>query len=131
MYWKCGWVPLLAVGLALSGCGPAEPVKVPVRGTVLLDGRPLDEGTVYFKTIQEGSVERMDVQDGKFEGTAELGERRVEVCRFREGDPIATGAANFPNTINTIPSRYNTESELTATVTENGPNEFTFEVTSK
>jgi hypothetical protein len=132
MFGKLGWVAILAAGLGLSGCGPREPVKVPVQGTVLLDGLPLDEGTIYFRSIEEGSVDALEIKNGKLEGMAELGERRVEVCRFRDGEPIDMGPlGKLPNTINTIPSRYNTESALTATVGERDPNAFNFEVTSK
>jgi hypothetical protein len=37
----------------------------------------------------------------------------------------------LPNRIETLPERYNYESELTAKVTKEGPNEFQFDVESK
>ena len=43
--------------------GPAGPLKAPVSGSVTLDGKPLDEGTIYFKTVQQGSVDRMDIKE--------------------------------------------------------------------
>jgi len=104
---------------------------VPVSGTVTLDGEPMPDGIIYFKTIAEGSVDQMDIKDGKFAGKVEVGDRRVEVCRYGLGPPIKMGNGEIPNKIETLPARYNQESELKATVTERGANEFTFEVKSK
>jgi hypothetical protein len=104
---------------------------VPVTGTVTLDDQPMPDGTIYFKTIIEGSVDEMAIKDGKFQGLVEVGDRRVEVCRYGLGPPIKMGNAELPNRIETLPARYNLESELKATVQEDGSNNFTFAVTSK
>jgi hypothetical protein len=104
---------------------------VPVSGTVTLDGKPMEDGVVYFKRPEVGAVDRMEVKDGKFEGIAEVGERRVEVCRYRFGEPFRMGGAEIPNRIETIDAKFNTNTELTANVTEGGTNEFHFEVTLK
>src|SRR5437763_138390 len=121
----------LVVLLALGGCGRRGPIMVPVSGTVTLDGEPMSDGIIYFKTIAEGSVDQMDIKDGKFAGQVEVGDRRVEICRYGLGPPIKMGNGEIPNKIETLPARYNQESELKATVTERGANEFTFEVKSK
>jgi len=126
----CSAAVLLGTAI-VAGCGPSGPIMVPVSGTVTLDGKPLDDGTIYFKTIMEGSIDRMDVKEGKFAGQVEIGDRRVEVCRFRSSKLTKVGNDVFPNTVNTIPARYNAKSELTAKVSESGPNEFTFDVKSK
>lgn len=122
----------LIICTALSGCskGRPEPKRVPVTGTVTLDGKPMAEGTIYFKTIGLGSVDRMDIKEGKFEGMAEVGQRRVEINQIKSGPPIRTPLGDLPNVTNKIPSKYNTQSTLTATVTDEGPNEFKFEATS-
>ena len=121
----------LTVAVAIVGCGPKGPVMVPVTGTVTLDDKPMDEGVIYFKTIIEGSVDEMAIKDGKFQGQVQVGDRRVEVCKYGLGPPIMMGNAEIPNKIETLPFRYNVESELKASVTEAGPNNFTFAVTSK
>ncbi|MBI3463294.1 MAG: hypothetical protein HY000_09580 [Planctomycetes bacterium] len=122
---------ILMLLLVLIGCGPSGPVMVPVSGTVTLDGQQMPDGTIYFKTILAGSVDEMQIKDGKFEGMVGVGGRRVEVCRYGLGPPIKFGAGELPNKIETLPARYNYESELKATVTEEGPNEFEFAVQSK
>ena len=122
---------LLMVLLALSGCGRKGPIMVPVSGTVTLDGKPMPDGMIYFKTIVEGSVDQMEIKDGKFAGKVEVGDRRVEICRYGLGPPIKMGGGEIPNKIETLPARYNQASELEATVTERGPNEFKFAVESK
>src|SRR5947208_4924218 len=121
----------LMVLLVLGGCGRKGPIMVPVSGTVTLDGEPMPDGIIYFKTIAEGSVDQMDIKDGKFAGKVEVGDRRVEVCRYGLGPPIKMGNGEIPNKIETLPARYNQESELKATVTERGANEFAFDVKSK
>ncbi|WP_164100820.1 hypothetical protein [Candidatus Laterigemmans baculatus] len=41
-------LPLLAVTVALTGCGPSGPNYVPVKGVVTIDGKPLGLKTVFF-----------------------------------------------------------------------------------
>jgi predicted small lipoprotein YifL len=122
---------LLIIALGLSGCGKRGPIMVPVSGTVTLDSKPMPDGIIYFKTIAEGSVDQMDIKDGKFAGKVEVGDRRVEICRYGLGPPIKMGNGEIPNKIETLPARYNEASELKATVSQRGPNEFTFDVKSK
>jgi hypothetical protein len=117
---------------ALAGCGQSTkaPQLAPVSGTVTVDGKPLPEGTVYFKTTQTGAIDTLPVKDGKFEGKAEVGERRVEISAF-EVKVVGTGAMKGEVKENRIPAQYNTDSKLTATVKAEGPNAFEFKVTSK
>src|SRR5439155_22243119 len=116
----------LMVLLVLGSCGRKGPIMVPVSGTVTLDGKPMPDGIIYFRTIVEGSVDQMQIKDGKFAGKVEVGDRRVEICRYGLGPPIKMGNGEIPNKIETLPARYNDASKLTATVTKRGPNEFTF-----
>ena len=124
----------LAVSVALVGCGPRgrpEPKRVPVSGSVTLDGKPLSDGMIYFKNIAEGAVDGIDIKDGKFEGKAQTGERRVEICQFREEGYIDMGFSKIPNKVDKIPRKYNMESKLTATIPDAGTSDLHFEVTSK
>jgi hypothetical protein len=126
-------VAFLVVLLVLSasiGCGKSEPQPVPVSGTVSLDGHPLTEGFLYFKTIETGAVERFDIAAGEFQGKALAGTRRVEIYSNRPKTVIIDGApVEVPD--NVVHPSYNTESTLTAEVTPEGPNRFTFEVKTK
>ena len=94
------------------------------------DGHPLAEGTVYFKTAQTGAIDTFPVKDGKFEGTAEVGERRVEISAYRTKTGNFNGMKGEVKE-NLIPAPYNVNSKLTATVTPDGPNTFQFDVKSK
>ena len=67
------------------------PKRFPVSGTVTLDGQPLAEGVIYFKTIEKGSSEPCDIHGGDFKGQAEAGDRRVEICQFRTTVQDANG----------------------------------------
>ncbi len=125
-------VPLVVV-LATSafvGCGESKPKLFPVSGTVTFDGRPVAEGVIYFKTVQTGAIERFDIEDGKFRGDAQAGERRVEICVYRQNSVMIDGEmTDVPENI--VPPHYNLQSTLTAAVTPAGPNQFTFELSSR
>jgi hypothetical protein len=124
----------LAVLLGLSTVIACEkqsgtPV-VPVSGTVNLDGQPLTEGFLYFKTIQTGALERFDINDGEFKGNAQVGTRRVEICANRPKTMEIDGAAVEVQE-NVIDPSFNTESKLIAQVSSEGPNRFRFDVQKK
>lgn len=124
---------LMAAAAALSalpGCGSGLPPLVPVSGTVTVNGRPLEDGFLYFKTIETGFLERADIKDGKFEGKAHVGSRRVEVYATRPKRVTIDGKeVDVPD--NFIAPAFNTESTLVAEVTPAGPNQFTFDVKKK
>lgn len=121
---------LLVLSLLVSlGCGGQGVQRYPVSGTVTLDGKPLAKGTVYFKTVQTGALDTLPVEDGKFEGLAEKGERRVEINAYRSR--TISGPMGGEVQENLIAGRFNTESTLTATVSPTAPNTYQFEVTGK
>lgn len=113
----------------LIGC-QSRPVTVPVSGTVTLDGQPLSEGEVYFKTVRTGAFEAIPVKAGRFAGAAQPGERRVEVYAYRVTTGDFSGMKGEVKE-SLISPKYNLESTLTADVSADKPNEFAFAVTSK
>jgi hypothetical protein len=131
---------LLTFCLTLCGCGlwgKGEPERVPVSGTVTLDGKPLADGLLYFKTISLGTIDSAEINDGAFQGKAELGDRRVEIFAYEKGtvrpkgdDPMIPMSSRTRGK-SLIPERYNLDSTLTVTVTREGPNQFTFDLKSK
>ena len=125
------WLLVLLLGLLFvaNGCAKPAPKVYPVSGSVTLDGRPLSEGTVYFKTIATGEIDALPVKDGQFAGKAAAGNRRVEVVAYRS-IPVA-GQMGGEVQESLIARRFNSESTLTAEVTEKGPNEYEFKVESK
>jgi hypothetical protein len=122
-----GWLGLSAA----TGCDrKSEPPPVAVSGTVLLDGKPLDEGFLHFKTVETGGFERFDVKDGEFHGKAQVGTRRVEIFS-NQGVLVEIDGKDVEVHLNFIHESFNTASTLTAEVTAEGPNRFKFDVHKK
>jgi hypothetical protein len=124
---------VLCVVFLITGCGDDRPQisVVPVKGTVQLDGKEMAEGEIGFALPGEAAV-ISEIKNGAYSGTAGIGENRVEIRSYRQGEKVQMGDQTFGGEKeNFIPAKYNTASTLKASVTESGPNEFNFEVTSQ
>jgi len=124
---------VVCLGLsALVGCSKksSEPPFVSISGSVTLDEKPLADGFLYFKTIETGALERFDITNGEFQGKAQVGKRRVEICCNRPKKVIIDGA-EVEVRDNIIDPSFNIESKLTAEVTLEGSNRFKFDVKKK
>jgi hypothetical protein len=126
----------------MCGCGgkEGELSRAAVRGTVQLNGVPLDEGVVRFVPAQgtRGPKTSVPVADGQFEVPDEfgpiVGTHRVEIESTDGGYPrddehaIARLKAQGRGRIHvvSIPPIYNSHSRLTAEIEAEGPNEFDF-----
>jgi hypothetical protein len=62
---------LLTVALATIGCEPSVEERVPVAGTVLLDGEPLPAGTIRFVPDSGRPASSAILADGSFELASE------------------------------------------------------------
>jgi hypothetical protein len=118
------------------GCGPGGPELGAVEGTVIMDNEPLPNASVVFipengrpagaRTDEEGHYE-LNFTEGR-QG-AMLGPAKVLITTVRdpgtdeEGNPI-------PGSPETVPKRYNTQTELTFTVKE-GHNTADFKLSSE
>src|SRR6516225_9663542 len=92
----------LALGV-LSGCGPSGPRRVPVSGTVTLEGQPLRQGEIYFKTPGAGTPpEILAVVDGKFAGEVTVGKKRVEVWAVKKMGKSGGMAMGEPLMLNLV-----------------------------
>lgn len=124
---------LLTIALLLAGvvgCGRAGPKTYAVAGVVTLDGKPLPEGLISFRTVENGSIETMNIKNGQFHGVARDGERRVEIYVMEmKKQEIGGMQASFKR--NVLPARYNTATTLTAKVASDGRNEYAFALESK
>lgn len=49
-----GWLGVVAVALAVVGCGPSGPVLTPVNGVITLEGEPLEGAVVLFQPEEGG-----------------------------------------------------------------------------
>jgi hypothetical protein len=113
--------PVLAGALILiAGCGTSQPTNVgKVSGKVTLEGQPLPDAVVTFSPVKEGGSAALGRTDssGRYslsyaqgvEG-AEVGENRVSISTFDEGDP--GGDPPRPKVLEKVPLKYNVRSEL-------------------
>lgn len=61
------WLPLVALALATTGCGPKLPTRAQVTGKVMYHGKPLEFGTLMFQP-DRGWPARGTIQpDGTFQ----------------------------------------------------------------
>ena len=147
----CCLIAGLGILLLTIGCGPSRPAMVPVSGKVLYKGQPLEGATVAFIPVGSGrpSTGTTD-SEGKFtlqafeEGDgAVIGNHAVTVSKFDKptvkplkndetGITFRSKAEEiaYYNPPSLLPDRYGNEvqSPLRATVTADGPNDFTFEL---
>ncbi|HQX49997.1 MAG TPA: hypothetical protein PLR25_08820 [Planctomycetaceae bacterium] len=128
-------VGLVALSLPMIGCngqaGPAAVTQCIVSGTVNLDGAAIPEGEITFTSPGMGGA-AIPIKDGKFEGQAAVGEKRVEIRAYRDGEPVMMDGKPGPAVReNYIPGRFNTESTLTAKVGATGAKDLKFDVESK
>lgn len=131
-------VGLIAVMALLAGCTGAPPPKmaskVNVSGDVLLDGQAMaaDDAEISFIVAGEGPV-TLPIKNGKFEGQGPIGEARVEIRAWRQGEPVlmdgkpveGSGRQNY------IAEQFNDNSTLTAKIEAGGTTGLKFDVESK
>ena len=127
--------------LIVLGCSRAAGRQA-LEGTVTLDGAPLAEGSIVFLP-QAGTKSPTcggTISQGHFSiapaGGAACGTFRVEITAVRNtGRKVKSfhmgQSIEKDESEQYIPARYNSQSELTATVSEQGPNRFEFALKSK
>ncbi|QDU64172.1 hypothetical protein Pan216_50610 [Planctomycetes bacterium Pan216] len=124
---------LILIG-ATIGCGGRSdrPETFPVKGTVTVNGTPLEKGTIKFRGDPSNTASTGgEVVDGVFAFDATSGEKLVEIVatraipgKFVEPNP----GEKVQATEQFIPKEYNRESTLRADVQSEPPNEFTFDL---
>ena len=107
--------------LLLTGCGEIED-RGEVRGTVRLDGQPLDEGAIQFVPTEgnPGPPAWTTIRNGTFHIPAQtgpsIGKHRIVVNSIkatgRKLPPPIPGSEPVDERVETIPKRYNKESTL-------------------
>ena len=115
----------------LIGCG-GQPTRATtqVRGTVTMDGKPLEKASIVFDPIDgQGGAASGGVVLGKFEFPSEPGSKRVSITAVKVTDE--KGQYGEEVTVEMIPAQYNSETKLNADVKLNGTNEFQFDLVSK
>ena len=138
----CCLAPLVA---GVAGCGPDTPTTVEVMGTVTYKNQPVEGAAVMFQSTTGKPATGETDSQGKFKlrtfgenDGAIPGEYVVTITKMESvppgqpgGDPgrePPTSTRKPPQSL--IPLKYNDakNSGLKETVTEAGPNDFTFEL---
>ena len=131
---------VLAFGLLiLLGCSRSAG-RQSLDGTVTFDGAPLAEGSIVFLP-QPGTKSPTcggTISQGQFSitpaGGAACGAFRVEITAIHKTGKKVTDPKEgklVDEIEQFIPARYNQQSDLTATVSEEGPNRFDFALKSE
>ncbi len=139
MLWRPLYSSLLVISLVLqvfAGCawGPDdEPELGTVTGKVTMDGKPLAGVWVGFAPTEGRSSMGLTDKDGRYTLNylpetlgAKVGAHKVAVTTPREDE----SGAEVKNFRETIPLRYNLQTELSAEV-KSGSNEFNFNLTRR
>jgi hypothetical protein len=129
------------------GCGesPENVKRASVRGVVTVDGEPLPKGKIVFAPdgAHSAQMATVPVSNGQFDVPDNfgpiIGAHRIEIISTDDGgyspdDEAAMerwiAGGRKPIKIVRIPEEYNQDGKLKAEVTEDGPNEFKFELAS-
>jgi hypothetical protein len=134
-----GFVLAAAVSGMLIGCGKSSTVeRQEITGTVKFRGRPVDDGYIRFAPLDgQPSGDSAQIVKGKYTIVRAKGmypgKYRVSIWAGNEmsgaGDASPDSPhAGKPQARERIPAKYNNESELVREVTQDGPNEFNFEI---
>ena len=124
---KIGVLLAIAGFGVLSGCDSSEsgPQRVPVHGKVMVNGEPVNTGSITFTPVASGLMAGTAISNGQYsiaekEGPV-IGNQRVEIrVRGFTGKQIPASPA-MPGTTsemideikNIAPPKYNLESEIT------------------
>jgi hypothetical protein len=132
-------LPLALVGL--SACADSGPELAEVAGSVQLDGRPLEEGSIQFIPVEgtKGPGAGGIVANGKYriaraKGVT-VGRNRVELRGFRTTgrkvqDPTGPPGALAEERVQAFPAEYNDRSTVVKDI-QAGSNTIDFDVYSK
>ena len=117
---------LLMMVVLVSGCGPSGPVRYPVSGEVTWEGEPVVKGYIVFEPANEGvAPDAGKIEDGRYETEVQAGKKKVRISAEREVGPY-NPVMGSPERQSYIPSEYDVQTVLEATVTPDGENEFNF-----
>ena len=136
---------LAALAAFAAGCGGGDGYpRVPVSGTVTLDGQPLATGTITFEPKQPLPTQAGGkVVAGKFEIPKEAGPVPGEYAVAIFGGPVDPKAAaefdggaisrtdpRYEKLREVVPAKFNSSTTLSAQVRAGEPNSFQFDLRS-
>lgn len=123
--------------LFITGCGPSGPAIATVEGTVKMDGKPLADASVVFIPENGRPAGAWTDANGHYvlnfgsgRKGALPGKHRVRISTYREGGGEDADGKPMKSAPETVPSKYNQQTELTFTVEDGKNNVADFEVSS-
>lgn len=125
-------VLLLAIAATgLVGCGPAIGT---ISGTVTIDGKPLDKGSIQFSAAEGNAPPATGkIENGSYSVRTNLGKKRVQISapKFKQV-PKMKGSQEMMEIPegDRLPAKYNIKSELTFDVGRGGASK-NWETTTK
>lgn len=134
-------VPLMVIAAvvagAAAGCGGKQnPLgRQPIRGSVALDGKPLESGSIRFEPVDGRTMTGSYIKDGAFELPDEnglpVGAYKVSISSpWRDPSlPQPSPGEPSPPPIERVAPQFNIKSTLKVDIID-GQNDLTFEVQS-
>jgi hypothetical protein len=140
--WDCRLLSIVCVSAAIlsSGCGADNPLgRKALNGAVTLDGQPLDNGAIEFHPMDGGVQSGALIKAGRYsiptrEG-ATVGKYRVVIYDTYETPPLPPG--HMPGDAlpkpapPKVPPEWNSNSQNTITIKNEGPFQFNFDIITK
>jgi len=132
----------LLLGLVVTcDCDPGNELgRLPISGTVLLDGKPMDSGDIQFRPHgQRGVGSGTIITDGHYEIGMKKGLPAGKylvriyspVLIGSKGASRTEGLGGAINSVERVPEKYNTNSEEVITISSQEPNTFDFSIEAK
>ncbi len=132
---------LLLLAMSVSGCSRTNPNQGNVSGNVILDGKPIERGTIAFLPIggTQGAATGGPIENGHFELVGQhgptVGWNRVEIRSPRKTGrtiPLGFGASGemIEEETEAVAPQFNIDSTLKTEITP-GDNHCDFEVSAK
>ena len=127
--------------LCFFGCADSGPATAEVSGTVLLDGRPIEEGSIQFIPVggSRGPGSGGIIQDGQYRIPRQkgvvVGTNRVELRAFKNAgtkiqDPTAPPGVRTEARVQAFPPEFNDRSTVVKEIRA-GSNTIDFDVDTK
>ena len=121
----------------ISGCGDTGPQRFAIKGTVKLDGRPVNNATLILTPTGAGLAAAATIRDGAFELPAEVGPSSGDFTvriNPQEAEIEETAESPHPPKANArprIPKIYQRDGALNAKITGEPNQTLAFELTTK
>jgi hypothetical protein len=127
--------------LCFLGCADSGPLTAEVSGTVRLDGRPIEEGSIQFIPVEgsKGPSAGGVIQDGKYhiprKKGVTVGTNRVELRAFKNAgtkiqDPTAPPGVRTEARVQAFPPEFNDRSTVVKEI-QAGSNAIDFDVDTR